>query len=310
MGIVFTGAARQRYVIPSGGISLDLALKGGIPCPAIIEIYGFTHVGKSTLGYYLMGRSRPAGKVGLADFEHYDEDYLARCLVTAGFSGEVHRLDVSSGETAVTEIRNCLRNPDYQAAMLDSVGSLVLEQETLEDVTLQEQLGRRAKLMAKCMRLSLHSLQRNPALLIMINHLHPLIGFGKGTTTSGGVAIHNSALVRIRLKQETQNKDYLVVQGKVDKLRQGGSGGFFKFVIIPGRGIHLGLTLVEDALWLGAASKDRIIKVGDRSFGYMKNLVDAALDGNEEIFEDFRGALGNVLGTPDRPGDIEEDSDE
>lgn len=298
--ITFSGEERPRYRVSTQLPTLDLALRGGLSLPSMIELYGFTFVGKSTLSYYLSGCVRPAGFIALADFEHFNESYLASNLATAGFAGTVHRVNIDSGEKALTEIRDCLLNPDYQAAILDSVGTLVLEQEIAEEVTLQAAVGRKAALMARGTRLALYALKRNPALFVVINQLHHKInfGFGGGLTTTGGVAIQNAAMVRIRLKKEPQEyDDYVVVNGAIDKLREGGAGGFFKFVIVPNYGVHKELTYLEDALYLGIARQDRTIKLGDKSYGYKKTLVANALAGDVEALDDFRIAINDALGT-------------
>jgi len=63
---------------------------------------------------------------------------------------------------------------------------------------------------------------------------------------------------------------------------------FFLFNL-AGWGIHPGLTAVYDCLLLGLAKKERVVKLGDQSFGYMKDLIDGADD--LEMFAPFIKAL-------------------
>jgi len=297
MGIKYEGEERERFIIPTGCFSVDNALHGGLHIPAGYEIYGFTHVGKSTLCYDWAGLVRPDGKIALADYEHYDQTYLDGCLRHAGFSGTVNRLPINTGEEVMTDIRDYLLDTDYQAAILDSVGALVPRVEIEEPVTPQGYGTQKAKLMAQAMRLVMYALLRNPAAFFATNHLHKIISkFGQGATTTGGVAIHNMSAIRVRLSTEKTADNYVIALGKVDKHRWGGKGGSFKLVIIPGYGIHRGLTAIVDAVWYELAEEDRVVKLGGKSFGYMKKLVERAIEGEVEIFEPFKEAL-NELGT-------------
>jgi len=261
---------------------------------SIYELYGFTHVGKSSLAYFLAASVRPDGKILLADFEHFDPDYVLSCTSQAGFRGEVVEANVDYGEAALENIRAALKDPKYQAAILDSVGALIPRAE-LEGKIADANMGLRARRMSAALRHALYGLRRNPAILILINHLHPIVKLGQGFTTTGGVAIHNNAHIRIRLKTDDAKERYLVIGGKVDKHRYGGKGGVFQFVLLPGVGIHKGLTAVVDAIALGAATKDRVVKIGDKSYGYFSKLVDAAYAGETEVFDEFERELRSAL---------------
>jgi len=301
MTITFEGEERKRFVVPTGCFSVDIALHGGLHIPAGYEIYGFTHVGKSTLCYDWAGLTRPKGKIALADYEHYDQSYLAGCLKHVGFSGTVNRLPIGTGEEVMTCIRDCLLDPEYQSAILDSVGALVPRIEIEEPVAPQGYGTQKAKLMAQAMRLVMYALLRNPATFFATNHLHKIIGIGRGTTTTGGVAIHNLSAIRIRLGTEKVGDNYVIAQGRVDKHRWGGKGGAFKLVIIPGYGIHRGLTAVVDAIWYELAEEDRTVQMNGKKYGYMKTLARKAINGEVKIFEPFMEAL-DELGAKHRAG--------
>jgi RecA/RadA recombinase len=300
---LFEGDIKQLEKLETGLFSFDTASKGGLRKGSIYEIYGYTHVGKSSLSYYLAGKVAGERKIALADFEGFDPDYIGRSLKTAGFGGTVNVLSTLDGETALTGIRDCLLDEAYGAAILDTVGALSsrLELEA-EEVNLEERIGIKAKLMAKGMRTALYALKRNDACYFVLNHLHPIITMGRGATTSGGVSIHNSAAGRIRLYVEKQHEYYQIVQGKFDKHRYGGKGTMFKFVIVPDRGVHLGMTALVDAIWYGLADESRTVKIGDNSFGYMKNIAEEARNGNDKFFEPFLEVIHEYKsGTHDTP---------
>jgi RecA/RadA recombinase len=311
MGIEVIGDVTSTEYVRTGLASFDRALHGGLWLRSAYEIYGYTHVGKSTFAYFLAGKVRPGGLIAVADFEGFDINYMLRNLAAAEWSGKVDVVDVLDGETALTALRDRLIQPETQAAILDSVGALVPMTEMKEKISAAN-MGLKARLMAKGMRYIVHALRRNPACFFAINHLHPILSIGQGATTSGGVTIHNLSAVRLRLHPEKIDERYSVVQGKVDKLRYGGKGRHFKFVILPGVGVHTGLTAVMDCVWAGRATDDRIVKLDGKSFGYFKALVDKAYEGDNEVFEPFRSVINDYMGTADLSDSTEtsDDSDD
>jgi len=71
-------------VIPSGSISLDLALGlGGIPRGRIVEIFGPESSGKTTLGLHIIAEAQKQGGIAAyIDVEHaLDPAYSAHCGV-------------------------------------------------------------------------------------------------------------------------------------------------------------------------------------------------------------------------------------
>ena len=133
---IFENLQQKEIVRVSTGLhSLDHSLHGGLILGSIYEIYGYTHVGKSSLSYFLAGKVRPKGKILLADFEHFDPNYMESCLRMSGFDGKIREADYEYGEKALESIRDALLDTDFQAAILDSVGALVTKAELDGELT-------------------------------------------------------------------------------------------------------------------------------------------------------------------------------
>src|SRR5215203_1542788 len=85
--IMRLGEAADRLaveVIPTGAISLDLALGvGGIPRGRVTEIYGPESSGKTTLLQHIIAQAqRTGGVAALIDAEHaLDPEYAQKCGV-------------------------------------------------------------------------------------------------------------------------------------------------------------------------------------------------------------------------------------
>ncbi|NLM68425.1 MAG: DNA recombination/repair protein RecA, partial [Firmicutes bacterium] len=75
-------ASRNIDVIPTGSLSLDLALGiGGIPRGRVIEIYGPESSGKTTLTLHIMAQAQKMGGVAaMIDAEHALDPVYARKL--------------------------------------------------------------------------------------------------------------------------------------------------------------------------------------------------------------------------------------
>ena len=279
-------------VVSSGIYTLDRALNGGMPLRSIYEIYGYTNSCKSTLGYHLAGVAARAKCTLIADFEHFDPNYLEAAIRNAGGSGPIEMADTDDGESAVGDIRDALKDTTFGSVMLDSVGALIPKVE-LEGKVTDANMGVKPRLMAKMMRYALYGLKRNnECIFLIINHLHPIMSLGSGAaSTSGGVAIHNNSHVRLKLKAFEKEIEYRITEGKVDKCRDGGEGGTFRVASVTGLGIHLGLTAVVECQWLGLVDEGRTVKLDGKSYGYLKNLVTEAASGNDEVFQPFRNKL-------------------
>lgn len=305
----------------TGLFSLDMALRDrdkiGVPLRTVMELYGYTNVGKSTLSYYLAGNLTGQGKVGICDLEMCDRDYVQHCLSVAGLDGTVNIMSTTdskgvprSHENLLLDNARQLYEEDYGVTILDSVGHVTpkVEQSVMlnekEEELGQAFMGKRAKLMSQYAR-GLQAALRNkrrPSLAIVINHVHSVLG-GYGHQTAGGENLKFTAAERIMLwPSETYWEDEKTktnpigfrVSGQVEKLRYGGRGRKFSFYIVPGYGVHEGASALFDCLDYGWAESKSRVKIGESTFGFLRaDLLMAAYDGNTRKFRAFQEEIAN-----------------
>lgn len=294
----------------SGLYSLDWALgsRGNFGCPmrSIFEVYGYPNSGKSTLCYYLAGALSPRPEITICDLENLDVEYLKSSVGTSGFKGEIKLIDATdekgkfrSHEEMLTDMTINL-NKTSGSAILDSVGAIQPIAEASGDFG-EAFMGKRAKLVAQVAR-SLSNIVRNGEQAknaYIINHVHQVIG-GRGHTTAGGVVLTFMAAVRIMIwgkEQFTVSEDDdrpigFLVEGKTEKLRFGGKGRTFSYYIVPGLGVHPGVSAMFDCFNYGLAERGTTVKMEGKSMGYIKKeFLTYAETGKTLKFNPFVEAL-------------------
>src|SRR3989344_9549338 len=110
--------------IPTGSLSLDLALGGGIPKGRVIEIYGPESSGKTTLTLHAIAEvQKQGGQAAFVDAEHaLDPAYAKRIGV------DVENLLLSqpdNGEQALEIVETLVRSNAVDLVVVDSVAALV-----------------------------------------------------------------------------------------------------------------------------------------------------------------------------------------
>lgn len=301
----------------TGLFSLDWALSSrgdlGAPLRSIYEVYGYPNAGKSTLCYYLAGKLSPQNEISICDLENLDVQYLKSGVGMSGFKGVVKVIDSTDAKNAMRTHEDMLTdmvinlNTTSGSVIFDSVGAVQSQAEQVGDFG-EAFMGKRAKLIAQVAR-SLANIVRNNDLAknaFIINHVHQIIG-GRGHTTAGGVTLTYMAAVRIMIwtaeqfVQEVASGErpigYLV-QGKTEKLRFGGKGRTFLYYIVPGIGVHSGVSAMFDCFNLGLAERSTTVKMGGKSMGYLKKeFLEYAESGKMRKFDPFIEALENYQNT-------------
>lgn len=191
---------------PTGSISLDLALGGGIPKGRIVEIYGPESSGKTTLSLHAVAEAQKSGGVAaFIDAEHaLDPQYAKRLGV------DLDTLLVSqpdSGEQALEIVETLVRSSAVDIIVVDSVAALTPQAEIEGDMG-DSHMGLQARLMSQALRKLTAITSKSNTTVIFLNQLRMKIGvmFGNPETTTGGNALKFYASVRMDIRRIAQIK--------------------------------------------------------------------------------------------------------
>lgn len=206
--IMKLGEAQKVEVelIPSGALSLDLALGGGYPKGRIIEIYGPESSGKTTLALHAIAEVQKAGgTAAFVDAEHALDPSYAKKLGVDTDNLLISQPD--NGEQALEITETLVRSNAVDLIVVDSVAALVPQAEIDGDMG-DSHMGLQARLMSQALRKLTGIINKSKATVIFINQIRMKIGvmFGNPETTTGGNALKFYASVRMDIRRIGQIK--------------------------------------------------------------------------------------------------------
>ena len=192
--------------IPSGSLSLDIALGGGIPKGRVVEIYGPESSGKTTVCLHAVAEvQKSGGTAAYVDAEHaLDPGYAKRIGV------DIQNLLLSqpdSGEQALEVVEALVRSNAVDIIVVDSVAALVPQAEIEGDMG-DAHMGLQARLMSQALRKLTAVISRTKCTVVFVNQLRMKIGvmFGNPETTTGGQALKFYSSVRMDIRRISQIK--------------------------------------------------------------------------------------------------------
>ncbi len=189
-------------VIPSGALSLDLALGiGGYPRGRIVEIYGPESSGKTTLALTAIAESQKLGGVAaFVDAEHALDVTYARKLGVNTEDVLISQPD--TGEQALEIVETLVRSGAIDILVVDSVAALTPRAEIEGDMG-DSHMGLQARLMSQALRKLTAAINKSNCTLIFINQIRMKIGvmFGNPETTTGGNALKFYSSVRLDVRR-------------------------------------------------------------------------------------------------------------
>lgn len=206
-------------LLPSGCLSLDIALGGGYPKGRIIEIYGPESSGKTTLTLHAIAEIQKQGGIAaFIDAEHALDPAYARKLGVDTENLLVAQPD--NGEQALEITETLVRSNAVDLIVVDSVAALVPQAEIDGDMG-DAHMGLQARLMSQALRKLTGIINKSKATVIFINQIRMKIGvmFGNPETTTGGNALKFYASVRADIRRTAQIKSGDDVIGNRTKVK-------------------------------------------------------------------------------------------
>lgn len=206
-------------LLPSGCLSLDIALGGGYPKGRIIEIYGPESSGKTTLTLHAIAEiQKQGGTAAFIDAEHALDPAYAKKL---GVDTEILLVaQPDNGEQALEITETLVRSNAVDLIVVDSVAALVPQAEIDGDMG-DAHMGLQARLMSQALRKLTGIINKSKATVIFINQIRMKIGvmFGNPETTTGGNALKFYASVRADIRRTAQIKSGDDVIGNRTKVK-------------------------------------------------------------------------------------------
>jgi recombination protein RecA len=290
-------------VIPTGSISLDLALGvGGMPRGRVIEIYGPESSGKTTLALHVLAEAQKQGGVGgFVDAEHaLDPDYAKKIGVNVD---DLLISQPDSGEQALQIVETLVRSGAVDVIVIDSVAALVPRAEIAGEMG-EFQIGLQARLMSQALRKLSGIISKTKTILIFLNQTRMKIGtlFGNPETTSGGLALKFYASVRIDLRRIAQIKhgEEIIgnrIKAKIVKNKVAAPFKIVEFDIYYNEGISKYTDIINMGLKLGLIKKSGSwLEFENKKLAQGLEASKKFLKENPEITEKLKNLLFNSIG--------------
>ena len=211
---------REMEVIPSGNITLDLALGvGGFPRGRIVEAYGPESSGKTTLALHACAEAQKQGlKVVFIDAEHaLDPTYAGNIGVNLD---DLLISQPDSGEQALDIAVQLTRSGEVGLIVIDSVAALTPQAELAGDIG-DSHVGLQARMMSQALRVLTAVAEKTGTTLFFINQLREKIGvmFGSPETTPGGRALKFYSSVRLDIRRIGALKNGVEIVGNETRIK-------------------------------------------------------------------------------------------
>ena len=314
-------ATRMRVeTIPTGALTLDLALGGGLPKGRVIEIYGPESSGKTTLALHAIAEVQKAG--GIAAF--VDAEHALDPSYSAALGVDIENLLVSqpdTGEAGLEIVDQLVRSAAVDIVVIDSVAALVPRAEIEGDMG-DIHVGLQARLMSQALRKITGNIGRSGCTVVFLNQLRQKIGvtYGNPETTTGGNALKFYASVRLdirRIQTLKKGTEEFGIRAKVKVAKNKVAPPFriAEFDVIFGKGISTLGCLIDLAEEMGVISRkgawysyngENISQGRDNGIKYLEENPEVAKTVEQQVRQKLEmGAV--VSANPVAPLEVEDE---
>ncbi|CAM8957751.1 unnamed protein product [Rhodiola kirilowii] len=293
---------------PSGCLTLDFALGGGLPKGRIVEIFGPESSGKTTLALHAIAEVQKfGGNAMLVDAEHAFDPAYSKALGV-----DVENLIVcqpDNGEMALEIADRMCRSGAIDLICIDSVSALTPRAEIEGEIGMQ-QIGLQARLMSQALRKMSANASKLVVPLIFLNQIRYKIGvyYGNPEVTSGGIALKFFASVRLEIRstgkiKSTKGDDDVGIRVRVRVQKSKVSRPYkqAEFEIMFGEGVsNLGCILDCAEMNDVVAKKGSWYSYGDHRLGQGRDKALQFLKENpllcDEIEKKVRSMISSGVG--------------
>ena len=290
--------SRDLTVIPTGSLSLDLALGvGGVPRGRVVEIYGPESAGKTTVALHVVAEAQKQGGVAaFVDAEHaLDPLYASRIGVNID---ELLISQPDTGEQALDIVEVLVRSGAVDVIVIDSVAALVPKAE-IEGEMGDSHVGLQARLMSQALRKLTAAISKSNATVIFLNQLRERVGimFGNPETQPGGRALKFYSSVRLDIRKVEVIKsglDSIGARVKVKVVKNKVAPPFrqAEFDILFNEGISHEGGLIDTAIEYGVVEKSGTwMSFGDVRLGQGRENVRSFLRENPTLSAEIEAAV-------------------
>ena len=292
-----SGANMNIETVPTGSLSLDIALGlGGVP-RGIIEVYGPESSGKTTVALHMVAEVQKRGGIaGFIDAEHALDPVYAKNIGV-----DIDNLYISqpdNGEQALEITETMVRSGAVDIVIVDSVAALVPKAE-IDGEMGDSHVGLQARLMSQALRKLTAIISKSNCIVIFINQLREKVGvmFGNPETTTGGRALKFYASVRMDVR-------------RIETLKQGGEmvGNRVRIKVVKNKiappfkeaefDIMFGKGISKEGDILDLAAKENIVEKSGAWYAYNGSKIGQGrenaknfLQANQELCQEIEAKV-------------------